>query len=76
MAKKPLKMEKIGNISVRDFASVRFTKCIITFPFFIFFHEIFRINVKLMKFFLMLQLEFLILVSRIIWRPNSKEDNS
>ena len=34
---KTLKMDKIGHISVRDFASVRFTKCVITFVFFKFF---------------------------------------
>ena len=33
----PLKMYKIGRISIRDFALVRFTKCVINFAFFNFF---------------------------------------
>ena len=63
MAKKPVKMDKIDHVSVRDFASVRFTKCVITFAFVNFLHELFRINVTL-NFFLVLLLGFFILVSR------------
>ena len=71
MAKKPLKIDKIGHISVHDFASACFTIWVITLHFSNFFHDIFRINVKL-NFYLILLLGFLILVSRKIRRRNSK----
>ena len=67
---KTLKMDKIGNIFC-VFASTHFTKCVITFAFFNFFREVYRINAKL-NFYYILLLRFLILVSRKIWRPNSK----
>ena len=53
MAKKPLKMDKIGHVSVCVFASTSFAKRVITFELFNFLHEIFKINFKL-NFFLML----------------------
>ena len=59
-------MDKIAigsdHISVRDFASLCFNKCIIQF-----LHEIFRFNVKL-NVFLLLLLGFSILVSRKIFK--------
>ena len=65
------KTSKNDKISVGDFASTHFSKCVITFTFFNYLHEIFRINVKL-NFYLILLLGLLMLVSRKIWRSNSK----
>ena len=69
-------MDKIGHISVHDFASISFTKCVITFAISIIFHEIFRIDVKL-NFFLISYLwsrEKNFPENFVIWLPNFSRD--
>ena len=45
-----LKLDKIGHISVRDFASACINIFIINFAFFDFFNENFRIKTKLLPY--------------------------
>ena len=74
MARIPLKIDRNGHyISVRIFASTSLAKLVIAFALFlIFLHDIFKINLKLKVYLILLWSAYLILISWKIWRPNSK----